>query len=167
MWEFPFFASADMSFDNLTISRKLAAGFAGVVSIVLVMSVALFVALSSIHGATAANDESQNKLAAADAALSALVEQQNAVRGYVGSGDDSFPPRVKGFADTFETNWGQLDSLTTDPAQKATLQDLKTEAAKVMGEENAQIAMRRDPAQLQQALASIPKSGRLTNVRAM
>jgi methyl-accepting chemotaxis protein len=155
-----------MNFNNLSISRKLAAAFTGVVSITLIMSAAVFVAMSSIHAATAANDHSQNKLAAADDALSALVEQQNAVRGYVGSGDESFPSRVKGFGDNFESAWEKLDSLTTDPAQKATLQDLKAEAADVMQQEDAQIAMRRDPAQVQAALASLPKSGRLTKSRA-
>ena len=156
-----------MNFDNLGISRKLAAAFTGVVSITLIMSAAVFLAMSSIHGATAANDESQNKLAAADAALSALVEQQNTVRGYVGSGDESFPSRVKGFADNFESAWEQLDSLTTDPAQKATLQELKSEAADVMQQEDSQIAMRRNPAQVQAALASLPKLGRLTKSRAL
>ena len=155
-----------MNFDDLSISRKLAAAFTGVVSITLIMSAAVFMAMSSIHAATAANDHSQSKLAAADDALSALVEQQNAVRGYVGSGDESFLPRVKGFGDSFEAAWEKLDSLTTDADERATLQDLKTEAADVMQQEDAQIAMRRDPAQVQAALASLPKLGRLTKARA-
>jgi methyl-accepting chemotaxis protein len=154
-----------MFFDNLTISRKLAAGFAGVVSIVLVMSLALYLALAAIHGATAANDESQGKLAAAGAALSALVEQQNAVRGYVASGDESFPKRVSGFASDFDKGWQELDALAGNAEQHQALAELKQEAAKVMGEENAQMAMRRDPASLQQALASLPTSGRLTHAR--
>jgi methyl-accepting chemotaxis protein len=154
-----------MRFNDLPISRKLAAGFAGVVSIVLVMSLTLLVAFNTIHVATQANDESQARLAAADTALSALVEQQNAVRGYVATGDESFPPRIQGFAADFQSAWGKLDALISDPTQKQAVADLKGEAAKVMDEENAQIAMRRDPAQLQNALASLPTSGRLTRVR--
>ncbi|HEY3797990.1 MAG TPA: methyl-accepting chemotaxis protein [Caulobacteraceae bacterium] len=156
-----------MSFNDLTIGRKLAVGFTGVVSIVVAMSLALFVALGAIHGATAANDESQSKLAAADAALSALVEQQNAVRGYVGSGDDSFPSRVRGFAGDFDKAWRTLNGLTVDPAQKSTLQSLKAEAANVMAQEDGQMAMRRDPAQVAAAQASLPKVGRLTAARAL
>jgi len=154
-----------VSFDNLSISRKLAAGFAGVVSIVLVMSVVLYTALAAIHGATTANDESQNRLVAADAALSALVEQQNAVRGYVATGDESFPARIKGFADTFQAAWTKLDGLLTDPAEKAVMPELQAEAAKVMGEEDTQMSMRRNPATLPQALASLPTTGRLTHAR--
>jgi methyl-accepting chemotaxis protein len=154
-----------MLLDHLSIGRKLTVGFAGVVSIVLLMSVALFLALSAINGATAANDLSRAKLAAADAALSALVEQQNAVRGYVATGDESFPARVQAFGKNFDTAWREMDALTADPAQKSTLADLQAEAAKVMGEENAQMDMRRDPARLQQALASLPTTGRLTHSR--
>jgi methyl-accepting chemotaxis protein len=156
-----------MRFNDLSIARKLAAGFAGVVSIVLAMSLILLLAFNTIHAATQANDQSQAKLAAADAALSALVEQQNAVRGYVATGDESFLPRIQGFADDFQAAWRRLDDLTVDPSQKPVVADLRAEAARVMNEESAQIAMRRDPAQLQNALASLPVSGRLTRSRAL
>ena len=44
-----------MTFNDLSISKKLMVAFAGVVTIVLVMSVAIYMALGSIRSATAAS----------------------------------------------------------------------------------------------------------------
>src|SRR5262249_50925971 len=79
-----------MTLNNLNISKKLAVGFAVVVTIVTVMCVALFLSLQGIKKAVAENDESVAQLKVADQALTALVERQNAVRGYVASGSPEF-----------------------------------------------------------------------------
>ncbi len=154
-----------MSFANISIGRKLAAGFAAVVLIVALMGGLVFQNLASISVATTANNTSTATLAAADSALSALVEQQNAVRGYAATGDKSFPPRVAGFQDDFHKAADKLDALATDDALRAQVQALREAADKVAQEEAGQIALRQDTARAAEVPASILTKGRLTEVR--
>jgi methyl-accepting chemotaxis protein len=154
-----------MSFANLSIGRKLTAGFAAVVLIVALMAGLVFQNLASISAATAANNTSTATLAAADSALSALVEQQNAVRGFAATGDKSFPPRVAGFQDDFKKAADRLEALAADDALRAQVKDLRQAADKVAQEEADQIALRQDPSRAAEVPASILTKGRLTEVR--
>ena len=154
-----------MSFANISIGRKLAAGFAAVVLIVVLMGALVFQNLVSISTATTANNASTATLAAADSALSALVEQQNAVRAFAATGDKSFPPRIKGFQDDFGKVADKLDALATDDTLRGQVAALRQEAEKVGQEEAAQIALRQDPARAAEIPASILTKGRLTESR--
>jgi methyl-accepting chemotaxis protein len=154
-----------MSFANISIGRKLAAGFAAVVLIVALMAGLVFQNLASISAATAANNASTATLAAADSALSALVEAQNAVRGYAATGDKSFPPRIAGFQDGFRQAADKLDALATDDAFRGQVKALRQEADKVAEEEADQIALRNDPARAADLPGSILTKGRLTESR--
>ena len=78
----PYEELPDMSLNDLSVSKKLTFSFAGVVSILLVMCVGVFVSLTNVKGATADNEKGHAELTAETAALNALVEQQNAVRGF-------------------------------------------------------------------------------------
>jgi methyl-accepting chemotaxis protein len=154
-----------MSFANLSIGRKLAAGFAAVVLIVALMAALVFENLASISAATTANNASTAALAAADSALSAMVEQQNAVRGFAATGDKSFLPRITGFQNDFSKAADRMDALATDDAFKAQIQALRQEAEKVGKEEADQIALRQDPARAAEAPSAILTKGRLTESR--
>ncbi|MGZ3272322.1 MAG: methyl-accepting chemotaxis protein [Caulobacteraceae bacterium] len=154
-----------MSFANLSIGRKLAAGFAAVVLIVALMAALVFQSLTSISAATTANNTSTATLAAADSALSALVEQQNAVRGFAATGDQSFLPRITGYQDGFRKAADRLDALAAGDAFHAQVQALRQEADKVAQEEADQIALRQDPAKAADVPASILTKGRLTESR--
>jgi methyl-accepting chemotaxis protein len=154
-----------MSFANISIGRKLAAGFAAVVLIVALMGGLVFQNLAAISAATTANNTSAATLAAADSALSALVEAQNAVRGYAATGDKSFPPRIAGFQDDFHKAADKLDALATDDALHGQVQALRQAADKVAEEESGQIALRQDPARAADLPSAILTKGRLTEVR--
>ncbi|HEY4029381.1 MAG TPA: methyl-accepting chemotaxis protein [Caulobacteraceae bacterium] len=154
-----------MSFANLSIGRKLAAGFAAVVLIVTLMAALVFHNLASISAATAANNTSTATLAAAGSALSALVEAQNAVRGFAATGDKSFPPRIAGFQDDFRKAADRLDALAADDGLRGQVRALRQEADKVAEEEAGQIALRQDPARAAELPASILTKGRLTESR--
>jgi methyl-accepting chemotaxis protein len=151
-----------MSLNNLSISRKLTLGFAIMVLAELLMCAVVLSSLNAIRAATDANNVSTATLAAADQALSALVEQQNAVRAYVATGDASFPPRIAAFQADFAKAADSLDALGGDKAKVAALRD---EAAKVAGEEAEQMTLRGDPATLVQAQASLLTKGRLSHAR--
>ena len=154
-----------MSFNNLNVSRKLGLAFAAVVLIVLVMCGVVLASLNAIRAATDANNVSSATLTAADAALSSLVEQQNAVRAFVATGDASFPPRIAKFQAEFGATADAMDALAGDGGLKAKVADLRAEAGKVAAEEAQQMDLRRDPATLAQAQASLLTKGRLTRSR--
>ncbi len=152
-----------MSLNNVRFSRKIALCFAGVVVIVLAMSGVLYAELKFCETTSYASDKINEASSADDEALMALVEQQNAVRGFVASGEEKF-------VQTFETRGAEFLKIVeklekADPDQHARVEALKAAAAEVQVEEAQQIAQRRNPATVGQAQASIAIHGRLTQVR--
>src|SRR4051794_17782781 len=110
-----------MTLDNLNISKKLMVGFAAVVTVVTVMCVALFISVQGVRKAIAENDESVAQLEIADRALTALVERQNAVRGFVANGDKSFTAKIadqdKAFEETL-ARWAKIAPEDADLVSK-------------------------------------------------
>ena len=96
-------------FNNLSTGKKFAAGFAAVVATVLVMCSVVLVSVMGIGKAVTLNDAAVARLNAADDTLKALVERQNAVRGFVASGDPAFEKKV---AETGEAYGEALARLT-------------------------------------------------------
>jgi methyl-accepting chemotaxis protein len=156
-----------MSLKNLSVTRKLALAFAIVVVAVLASSTAAFVSLRAFNNASEAADRSHERLDAAGAALQALVEQQNAVRGFVATGDESFATRAVGFGDAFAANAKTLSKLSETDADQAKVADLTREAASVNSQQDSLLAERRNPATAAKALADLSTVGRLTQARAI
>jgi methyl-accepting chemotaxis protein len=152
-----------MTLNNLNISKKLAVGFAGVVTIVTVMCVAVFVNLQNISHAVANNDEEVRQLNGASLALAAQVERQNAVRGFVATQDKSYEEKMATEGKAFEA--AMADLIKEAPEDAAKLEAIREEGRKVIGEEDAQVVMSRDPARHAAAVASLVTVGRLTTLR--
>ena len=156
-----------MSLNDVSVSKKLTLSFAGVVSILLVMCAAVFMSLTSVRGASSDNDESHSELATETTALDALVEQQNAVRGFVASGDQSFLAAVDKQGEVFEAALDSLTKLPLDLDERSALANLKDAAAEIRTQEDGQIALARNPATRVQAQTSIATTGRLTKARSI
>ena len=152
-----------MSLNNVKFSRKITLCFAGVVSIVAVMSAVLYVEVKTCESASFESDRISEAANAADDGLAALVEQQNAVRGFVANGDDGFVKTVADRGNDFLSAMDRLDKVAPD--EHAAVEEMKTAAATAQSEENSQLALRKDPAQLAEAQRSIKERGRLTRVR--
>jgi methyl-accepting chemotaxis protein len=152
--------------DNLKVAHKLIFAFSIIVAVVLGMSGSLYFGLSSVQSATRDNDTSHAILATANDTLSALVEKQNAVRGYVATGDSSFLPRIQGFEDAFGAAADQLSQLDADPAAQAAIADLQNEAADIKSQEDQEVALASNPATAAQARTGLLTTGRLTKARA-
>jgi methyl-accepting chemotaxis protein len=155
-----------MSLNDLSVSRKLTLGFACVVGIVLAMCLSVFTTLNGLHQAAADNAESRAQLAAANAVMTALVEQQNSTRGYVASGAGEFIDKFRKHGDEYQAALADLTRLSDTPPEAARLEIVKAAAAKAQTEMQAQFTARNDPTQLAQAQASIATTGRLTDTRA-
>jgi len=153
-----------MTLNNLNISKKLALGFAAVVTVVTVMCVAVFLSVTAIKTAVAQNDESVSQLNATAAIITALVERQNAVRGFVASGDESFIEKIDAQKKNYETALAKLAKLA--PEDAALVAKVKATADAANAQEDEQVSRSRDPAQRGADQASIAKTGRLTDTRA-
>ena len=151
--------------NNLNISKKLTVGFAVVVTVVAIMCAAVFASLMSIKAAVDANDASVAQLDAANEVLMARVDRSSGVRGLVASGDPSFLKQI-------ETN-GKKAAEGIELLEKAAPEDLaeigkiKTEMAKLDGEEAGLIAAGQDPTQQATAMMELGTKGRTANLKAL
>jgi len=151
------------AFNNLNVSKKFVVGFAVVVAVVTTMCVTVYVSMTQIATAVRDNDASVAQLNTSAAVISALVERQNAVRGYVASGDASFKEKIEKNDKAYDEAIAKLEKMA--PEDKALVDQLKAEADKVEGEENQQVAMAENAATRPQAQAVLAHQGRLTKVR--
>ena len=153
--------------NNLNVSKKLAVGFAGVVAVVVTSSVAATLFFMQANKLSDACDDDNGDLAAVTTTLSALVERQNSVRGYVASLDASFLDLVRQHDDEIEAALRNETSRAEAAEEKAAVQSLRDAISKFRFEEQTQIEGAKDPARRAQAQAAIASSGRLTQVRAV
>ena len=151
------------AFNNLNISKKFAAGFALVVTVVVVMCVTVFVSVASIGKAVAQNDESVSQLNTTAAILTALVERQNAVRGFVASGDNSFIEKIATQQKAYEAAIAHLAQIA--PEDAALVNQVKADADHVTEEQDQQVTEAKDPARRAKAQGEVASAGRLTKVR--
>ena len=155
-----------MPLNNLSVSRKLMAGFACVVVIVLAMCFSVFTTLTGIHAAADLNAESRAQLATANAVMTAMVEQQNSTRGYVVSGQAEFIDKFKKHTDEYEAAVAELGRLSDTPPEAERLDAVKALAGQAHAEMQSQFVTRDDPSQIAQAQASVATTGRLVATRA-
>ncbi len=153
--------------NNLNVSKKLAVGFAGVVAVVVISSVSATLFFMQANKLSDACDDDNGDLAAVTTTLSALVERQNSVRGYVASLDASFLDLVRQHDDEIEAAMRNETSRAESADEKAAVQSLRDAISKFRFEEQTQIEGAKDPARRAQAQATIASSGRLTQVRAV
>jgi len=155
-----------MVLNNISISHKITLGFAAVVSIVLAMSVTVLGNIGAIEAAAAAKDQQAATLASANDALMAQVNELSTVRGYVATGDASFPPRLAAYQRDFEKALARLKQQAAGDDDLLTrIAALQAEAAKVKGEWDGQMAQRADPATAAQAQATLLSAGRVLKSR--
>jgi methyl-accepting chemotaxis protein len=151
--------------NNLNISKKLAVGFAVVVTVVVVMCAAIFGSLVSIQQAVKANDESVQQLSAANEALMARVDRSAGVRGLVASGDPSFLKQIA----ANEKKAGEAMALLTKiaPEDAAAIARIKAEMAKLDGEEQELITAAQDPLNQAAAMSQLGTKGRTADLKAL
>jgi methyl-accepting chemotaxis protein len=152
-----------MTLNNVNISKKLAIGFTVVVIIVTAMCGTVYRALQDIHAAIADNDESVAQLKAADTALTTLVERQNSVRGYVGSGAAEFITKAAEHQKEYETAiayWAKIS-----PEDSALIASVKQVSDEAIREMDQQMADAKDPTHRAEVATTLTTRGRLVKPR--
>ncbi|NEX95341.1 CHASE3 domain-containing protein, partial [Caulobacter sp. 17J65-9] len=154
-----------MSFADLPISRKLTAAFAAVILACGGASALVFANMRAIQIAAAEDAESREVLAdAADVKL-ALLEEQNAMRGYVASGDAQFLKKFEDHRADYAKAVEALRTADDHPDHVKRMAALDEAEAKFETEAKAMLAVAADPATRPQAEAVIGEKARLTAVR--
>src|SRR4051812_2521786 len=151
------------AFNDMNISKKFAAGFALVVTVVVIMCVTVFVSVTGIAKAVAENDESVAQLNTTATILQALVERQNAVRGFVASGDNAFIEKIGAQQKAYEAAIAELAKIA--PEDAAMVAQVKSDAEHANEEQDKQVAEAKDPARRAQAQSEVSSAGRLNKVR--
>src|SRR5438309_1975713 len=113
-----------MFLQNLTITKKLLVAFAFLIAISVIADSLVFAELRAIQTATRENDVTYDLSMDVQTVFRGMVEQQNAVRGFVGGGDTSLLKTDKENADA-------VDAALDDIAAKTANADEKQEAIKL------------------------------------
>jgi methyl-accepting chemotaxis protein len=150
---------------NIKISGKLIIVFAVIVTVVAATFVTIYTRLKAIDIAFQQNHVSRSIIIETNLALTALVEQQSAVRGYVATHDPSFLSRQNEFRANFEAANEELSRLVSDAGDKARVAKLQTDAARVKSEQDHLMDLSRDPATADEARAHLATVGRLAKAR--
>ncbi len=113
-------------FDNISMPRKLALTFTGMVMVGLGVNGVVYWKSSEIRQAVNWSDHTVQVVDATNHALAAMVDQETGYRGFLLSGDQKFlAPYQKGW-EAFNTAWRQAKTLTADnPAQQERLDAVK------------------------------------------
>jgi methyl-accepting chemotaxis protein len=152
-----------MSFNDLNISKKLAGGFAVVVTVVAAMCVVVFLSLQGLRTAVHDNDVESAQQKISEHVLAALVERQNAVRGMVASGDKSFQDKID--AQDKDYRAAIAEWAKGDPEDATLIASIKAAADDANAEEDKQVLAATDPARRAEAQVTLGKFGRLTKAR--
>jgi methyl-accepting chemotaxis protein len=154
-----------MSFNDLSISKKLMTGFAGVVAVVFVMCGVLFVSMNQVTQASKMNDDSYDMVDRADQAVGDHWKMAWAFKSYGLTQEDRHLQAFQAARDEFGKDMGEARKFANGDADVERLVD----QMKVTGEaydDYADGAMRllRDPATRDQGMTALrnPESARRT-----
>lgn len=150
---------------NLKVTHKLLLAFAILVAAVAMAGAMVGASLSSIQRITELNQHSYAYIDTLGDTSNALVEQQNATRGFVASLDPSFLEKYAKHAAEYDDAFKALETGAEGPEEKARADALAAAVLVFRDETSRQIAAAGDPLTLDQARADIGTSGRLTNIR--
>lgn len=150
---------------SLSIPRKFTVAFTALVLIFISASSATYLCFRAMEEAANKNEASQRVSHYGRQMLFAMIEQQNAVRGFISAGDRSFVEAYEQNRDAFEHAAGEFIRLTRLPEQRARAEQLKRAAKEWQTlQAERQIALGKNPATLADAQAMAGKL-RLTRVR--
>ncbi len=114
-----------MAFKDLKIPVKLGIAFFALILASALSSAVIFSSLQKIDEASTGTQRSLTLNAQAEEIMALVLEQQNALRGYVVLGDDGFAKTYAEAKDKFDARLDAFEAKTTVPEQKARIQKLR------------------------------------------
>jgi methyl-accepting chemotaxis protein len=157
-----------MRYQDLRIPVKLGVAFCAVILASAISSAVVFASLKRIDEASIATQRSLALNAQAEEIMALVLEQQNALRGYVIMGDRKFADTYAESKDKFDARLDAFEAKTTVPAQKARVEHLRAAMAtwrKTIGE--PAVALMADPATGREQAGQLTGKKSLTEIRAI
>jgi methyl-accepting chemotaxis protein len=155
-----------MFLDNLRISRKLAIGFAAIITTMGGMGLSTFTSLKSLEAAREETLRAQQLVAAVEQAKFYLARQENSYRGFLLSGNPYYEGRIEKHRGNFKKRLATGEALlANDPDQAAVLQAAEAAADKWHHDVvEAGKVLAGDPATHQQAVDMVKPDGLADNL---
>jgi methyl-accepting chemotaxis protein len=150
---------------NLKVSGKLLTAFSTIFVIVTVFCAVALMSLHQIQMATAQNKRTQDVLKTSGEILSTLVEDQNAMRGYVASVSDEFVGRMKQYGDAIPPMVQDLAGKLDKETAAATIVPLRDAITTFNTEVAKTVSDAADPSMIELTRKTIAKTARLTKIR--
>jgi len=150
---------------NLKVAHKLVLAFAILVIGVIAAGALVATSMASIQKITGLNARAYSYIDAISDTTAALVEEQNAVRGYVASLDASFLKKRAKYGAEYDKAFARLQAGAQDAGEKARIDALSVAVGVFHGEIDKQIIDANNPATLEAARHEIASTGRLTATR--
>jgi methyl-accepting chemotaxis protein len=150
---------------NLKVAHKLLLAFAVLVAGVIAAGALVAGSLSSIQKITALNEHSYAYIDAIADTTGALVEEQNAVRGYVASLDGSFLQKRDTYQAEYTQAYKRITAGVEGPEEQARADALTAAVNAFQADVDRQIAEAKDPATLETTRKAVASTGRLTDTR--
>ena len=157
-----------MRYQDLRIPVKLGVAFCALILASAISSAVVFTSLKRIDDASISTQRSLSLAAQAEDIMVLVLEQQNALRGYVILGDPKFAKTYAESKDKFDTSLDTFEAKTTVPEQKARIQHLRSAMAtwrKTIGE--PALALMADPATGREQAGQLTGKKSLTEIRAI
>ncbi len=157
-----------MRYQDLRIPVKLGVAFCAVILASAISSAVVFASLKRIDEASIATQRSLALNAQAEEIMALVLEQQNALRGYVILGDSKFADTYSDAKDKFDARLDAFEAKTTVPAQKARIARLRGAMAtwrQTIGE--PAVALMADPATGREQAGQLAGRKSLTEIRAI
>jgi len=155
-----------MNFSNARILAKLVIAFAVILAVFALSAGASFLSLNTTLEAAKMNNISVQNSQDVDGILSSVVEQQNAVRGFLATGDKVYLDSYEKHGASADKHIVDLQARTTKADQRARAEGLKGEVASWRETNKVMIDLGGDPATLEQARGMLQDT-RLNKIRAI
>jgi methyl-accepting chemotaxis protein len=114
-----------MRFQDLKVSAKLGIAFSALILAFVISSSIVFTSLQSIEKASTSSQRSLVLAGQAETMMGLILEQQNALRGYVLSDDAAFLAVYQDNAAAFDKALDAFEAKTTQVAQKERIQRMR------------------------------------------
>jgi len=116
-------------FTDLRIGGKLLTAFAALIVIIGAISIANYSTLSSIQSSIGWTIHTYRVIQTTDAVMTAMIDQETGLRGYLVSSDPAFLEPYRAGAQAFDRALAEVKSLTADnPQQQGRLEELRKHA---------------------------------------
>ncbi|GLI99067.1 methyl-accepting chemotaxis protein [Sphingobium sp. BS19] len=133
--------------DRLNLSGKLIAAFAAVILVVVASGAYTYWSLSTLATVSESNANSIRMAQEGEAMLGAVIQQENALRGFAMLGREEMLGEYKANIDAFETAAKNFETGTALPDQKQRVRDLRAEVSDLNNRRFAElISLARNPA---------------------